>query len=100
MFTYFNSCVGWDPCDVHSEGGLSDLIDKKVSISRRAFLSHVDRAELAEIEESLSYARHPSQGLTMAGDWHVDYFRSKLHGETVYGFDHSRIEYVFTRSEP
>jgi hypothetical protein len=35
--------------------------------------------------------------LTMAGDYHVEYFRSTLHGCRVYGFRHSAIEYVFTR---
>lgn len=89
---FFNTCVGWDPDDVPA---LIDLIDAKVPISRRTFRRHVDLDDLAMVERSLSYEAYPSQGLTMAADWHVGYFRSKLHGRTVYGFDHSRIEHVF-----
>jgi hypothetical protein len=80
-------------------GGLSDLINDRREISRRAFLQHVDREELAEIERGLGYFAHPSQGLTMAGDYHVEYFRSKLHGRRVYGFRHSGIEYVFRNGD-
>lgn len=89
---FFNTCVAWDHDDVPA---LNDLIDAKVPITRRTFRRHVDLDDLARVERSLAYERHPRQGLTMAGDWHVGYFRSKLHGRTVYGFDHSHIEHVF-----
>lgn len=94
-YYYHANCVGWPENDVHAKGGLCDMINECRDISRRTFLKHVDREELAEIEDALSYARHPSQGLTMAADWAVGYFRSMLHGKRVYGFQHSRIEYVF-----
>jgi hypothetical protein len=58
----------------------------------------VGREQLSLLEEFLGYYKHPQQGLTMAGDWHVGYYQSKLNGETVYYFDHSRIEYVFTKT--
>jgi hypothetical protein len=71
------------------------MIDGSLEISRKTFLRHVDRDSLRECEEWLCYHKHPKQGLTMAGDYHVRYFRSKLHGERVYGFVHGNIDWVF-----
>lgn len=96
---FIGSCVGWDPEDVHREGGLCSMVDEIAYITRRTFLSHVDRGELRGLERDLSYDSHPKVGLTMAGDWHVAYFRSKLHDKTVYGFQHSAIEFVFAGEE-
>ncbi|WP_444679581.1 hypothetical protein [Halomonas sp. E19] len=96
---YFNCCVDWDPKDVHVDGGLCDMIDEEVSITRRTFLAHVDPTDLHHVESMLGYAKHPRQGLTMAGDFHVSYHRSRLHGECVYYFKHSAIEYVFIDPE-
>jgi hypothetical protein len=95
-YRYYCNCVGWPQGDVFEDGGLSDLIDQRIQLTRRTFLQHVDREDLRELERDLSYSDHPSQGLTMAGDYHVEYFRSRLHGRRVYGFRHSAIEYVFT----
>ena len=92
---FYCNCVDWPRHDVHCDGGLSDLIDNRVEITRRAFLGNVNRDDLAHQERCLGYASHYKQGLTMAADWHVEYFRSKHHGERVYGFRHSGIEYVF-----
>lgn len=97
MYRFFCDCVGWNLEDVHKQGGLCDLISERREITRRTFLRHVDREELAEKADSLGYARHPSQGLTMAADWHIEYFRSRHHGEIVYGFQHSAIEHVFRK---
>lgn len=94
-YRYYTNCVNWLPSDVHTEGGLCDLIDACVDITRGTFLRHVNRSDQMELEKDLGYDRHPSQGLTMASDWHVSYHRSKLHGRTVYLFKHSAIEYVF-----
>jgi len=94
-YRYYTNCVGWPAHDVDRKGGLRDMIDQATDITRDAFLRHVSLEELREIEQQLGYAAHPSQGLTMAGDWHVSYHRSKLHGKTVYYFCWSSIEYVF-----
>ena len=94
-YKYFNNCVNWESNDVHNEGGLCDLIDDRISIERSTFLKYIDRNELNNIARLLGYEKHPKQGLTMAGDVHIEYFRSKHHGEKVYGFRHSGIEYVF-----
>jgi len=97
MFCFFNKRVTWEPEDVNVNGGLSSLVADKVFITRRTFLKHVNRTELGDLEASLRYEDHHSIGLTMAGDPQVKYFRSKHHGETVYGFDHNAIEYVFKK---
>jgi len=91
-YRFYNNCVSWPRSDVES---LSEMIDNAIDITRRTFLKYVDDSELADIAENLGYCWHHSQGLTMAGDWHISYHRSKLHGKRVYYFKHSAIEYVF-----
>lgn len=93
---FYCDCVGWPEDDVRADGGLSDMIGRAIDVSRRTFLQHVDRDDLAHIEGLLGYEAHHTRGLTMAGDWHVSYHRSKLHRVTVYYFKHSGIEHVFT----
>lgn len=95
---YYGSCVGWKRSDVHAEGGLSDMIHNARDITRRTFLKYADADDLLAIEEALGYETHWKKGLTMAGDFHVSYHRSKLHGKTVYFFTHSAIEHVFHNS--
>jgi hypothetical protein len=95
-YAYYNNCVNWPRHDVFREGGLSDMIDTAIDISRRTFRKHVLLDDLIEAEGLLGYERHYKNGLTMAGDYHVSYHRSKLHGKRVYYFSHSAIEYVFT----
>ena len=94
-YYFYENCVNWSASDVHREGGLLDLIEQSRPVTRRTFLSHVDAGDMRIIEEQLGYAKHFSAGLTMSADYHVEYFRSKWHGRTVYGFVHSAIEYVF-----
>ena len=95
-FEFFANCVDWHAADVHCPGGLCSLIDDRQQVTRRTFLRHVSREELWRLENQLGYSQHPARGLTMAADWHVEYFRSRLHGRRVYGFRHSAIEFVFT----
>jgi hypothetical protein len=92
MQTYIGNCVGWPSNDVRAEGGLCDMIDRAITITRRTFLKHVDRDSLQDVESALGY---PMGRLTMASDWAVSYHRSRLHGRWVYYFRHSSIEYVF-----
>jgi hypothetical protein len=92
---FFSCCVNWPQNDVNAEGGLCDMINAARDITRRTFLRHVERTDLAELERGLGYERGPGL-LHMASDWAVSYHRSKLHGRTVYYFRHSAIEYVFT----
>lgn len=90
---FLSTCVAWPENELEA---LNHMIAQKVSIKRAAFLRHVDTKELARIELSLGYFKHPRAGLTMAGDWHVNYWRSRLWGRWVYGFDWSCIEHVFS----
>lgn len=94
-YRYLRSCVDWPESDVHCPGGLRDMIEGATDITRQTFLSRVDRTDLRHLEAMLGYDDHPARGLTMAGDWHVSYHRSRLRGRRVYFFKHSAIEYVF-----
>ena len=95
-YHFYNTCVNWPRSDV---AALTDMCDYGLEISRRTFLKHVDREELADIEEQLGYAAHYKQGMTMASDYAVQYFRGVLHGHRTYWFVWSGIEYVFTKGE-
>ena len=94
MYNFYSDCVSW-PEPAEKEGGLMDMIDNAIDITRKTFLQHINREDLQILEDALSYSKHPRQGLTMAADWAVSYHRSKLHGKRVYYFRHSAIEYVF-----
>jgi len=96
-YRFYNNCVGWPRNDVHNDGGLCDMIQSGRDITRPTFLKHIDKGDLRDLEDSLGYDRHPSKGLTMAGDGYVGYSRGVLHGKRVYFFKHSAIEYVFTQ---
>ena len=92
MKSYYSACVNWPRDAVLS---LHRMIERNLEVSRRTFLKHVDRGELARLEASLGYTDHPKRGLTMAADWHVTYHRSKVFGKTCYYLRWSAIEYVF-----
>ena len=93
--SYYASCVTWPPHDVEADGGICDMVITAKIISRRTFLKHVNREDIAKIEKKLGYSQHPRQGLTMARDRHVFYSKSNLHGKRVVFLTHSAIEYVF-----
>jgi hypothetical protein len=94
---FYRTCVGWPEDDVDCKGGLVEMIDSAAEITRAAFLKHVDRRQMKRIERELGYG--VKVDFPMSKDWHVSYHRSKLHGETVYYFQHSGIEYVFVTPE-
>ncbi len=88
---FFSTCVDW-PLPVPL---LTELVDDSREISRRTFLKYVDREEMRQIESDFGYERYPSRGLTMANDYAVTYYRSKLHNCPSVFFVWSAIEYVF-----
>jgi hypothetical protein len=88
MYHYYNYCVNWEQKKVNA---LCDMIDNAKEITRKTFCKHVNKNELAELEEQLGYGSY----LKMKNDYHVNYYRSKLFGKTVYYFRQSAIEYVF-----
>ena len=98
-FVFYATCVDWPKNDLDTPGGLIDLIDQRRQITRDTLLMHVHPSALRVLEASLGYAVGKMDGLKMKDDWHVEYFKSKLHGEIVYGFRHSAIEYVFRRKK-
>lgn len=89
---FYCDCVSWPAGKVNA---LTTMVDDSIEVTRSTFMRHVDLADLKDLEVRLGYALHSSQGLTMAGDWHVSYHRSKLNGFRVYYLRHSSIEYVF-----
>lgn len=94
MFRFITDCVN------STAGLIAPMNDAAVDISRRTFLKKVDREQLRAIECQLGYSSHPKQGLTMARDFHVSYFRSKFGGRKCYFFRWSAIEYVFVEVSP
>jgi len=91
-YHYHNCCVGWPADDVHTEGGLCDMVDSGRSITRRTFIRNVGLQSVREFEGMMGY---PFGRLTMARDGAVSYEKGKLHGRAVYWVNHSAIEYVF-----
>lgn len=88
-YKYSTNCTCARGSDIQS------MVDSAIIITRETFLKHVDRADLAQFEQSMGYSAHPSQGLTMAGDWHVSYHRGKYRGKRCYYVYHSAIEHIF-----
>jgi hypothetical protein len=72
------------------------MADAGREVTRRTFLKHINRQHLAELEHDLGYRLGHGE-LRMSRDWHVRYFRSKLHGRRCYFICHSAIEYVFAK---
>ena len=96
--TFYASCVQWPQEDVNAPGGLCDMCDEAEPITRNTFIRRVDRADREDLERCLGYALNGQKaGLKMKQDRHVGYYCSTLHGDRVYFFTHSAIEYVFTR---
>jgi hypothetical protein len=93
-FKFYSDCVGWPSDKIDA---LHEVIDSGKQITRETFLKHVDRDGLRELETALGYEQNAMKGLTMAGDWHVDYRRSTMNGQRCYLFVHSAIEFVFTK---
>jgi hypothetical protein len=86
MFEYETCCVNADGDDI------TEMCDQSISITYRTFISKLSPAARKEIKGMLGYER---QGLTLKGDWHVSYHRSKYQGKRCYYLVHSAIEYVF-----
>ncbi len=93
---YLRCCIDWPRNDVHVEGGLCDMIDEALGITRRTFLLHTDRDDRIRLERGLGYEADARRGLTINQDFLVSYHRSRLHGKRVYYLRNSAIEYVFT----
>ncbi len=74
---------------------IEKMTDAALQITRRTFLEHINRDDLAELEKSLGYESHHTRGLTMAADYYVSYYRSKYCGRRCYYICWSAIEHIF-----
>jgi hypothetical protein len=90
-YIFLTDCVGCPRADVPE---LSRMIQSATDVSRDTFMQHCGKAA-NEVFKQLGYAKHPSQGLTAAGDWHISYHRDKWYGKRCYFFKWSAIEHIF-----
>lgn len=89
-------CVGWNPDDVNAPGGLCDMIEAGREVTAATFRRRIGAKAWRTLEASLGYDR---MGLRLAGDPHVRFRRSRLHGIPVYYLVHSAIEHVFVPAD-
>jgi len=95
-YRFLSDCVGWPRGKVDD---LHAMIDDAREVTRATFIKNVGLRNCRMLEGWLGYETHPSKGMTMAGDWHVEYYRSRLCGHTVYYVRQSSIEHVFAPSD-
>ena len=102
-FRYITDCINAPGFEGMSYGEAGDAINamKAVArpVTRKTFLAHTLHKERQSVEAALGYVRYPRQGLTMAGDWHVSYFKSTFKDRPVYYFTHSGVEYIFAQTK-
>ncbi len=91
-YKFYNDCRNWFINDIL---GLEEIIDNAKEVTRRTFVDNVDHNDLQMLEKNYGYKTHGSEGLTMAKDYHVKYYRSTWHDKRVYFFVWSAIENVF-----
>jgi hypothetical protein len=85
---------------VESDGeSIQSMHDAARDITRATFCRLVNREDRLTLERRLQYDTGRERGgLRMANDWHVAYFRSTYRGAPCVGFDHSRIDHIFTEA--
>lgn len=82
-------------CTEETARAITHMVDSATKISRSTFFKYVDREALRAVEDILGYDAHPAQGLTMAGDAYVTYWKSRFRGHDCVYFSQSGIEYIF-----
>lgn len=90
-FEFYSTCDAW-PIGVEV---LTRMIRRGKQITRKAFLEHVNAEQMKDIEGQLGYAQHPRDGIVMAADGAVEYYRSEVKGCPAVYFLWSGIEHVF-----
>lgn len=85
-------------CITSTAAIICPMVDEAQEITRRTFLKHVNRQSLRNTEGWLGYDADPRRGITMAGDYHVSYFKSRYRGNPCIFFVNSAIEYIFTQA--
>lgn len=69
---------------------IQKMVDDSVGITYDTFVRHCEGVK--EWAEGMGYSR---TGLTLKGDWHVSYHRSKYGRKPCYYLVHSSIEYIW-----
>lgn len=83
-YEYHTNCVSASARDIDAMRNASR------EVSYRTFIKHCPDAR-----EVLGYTR--GSGLTLAGDWHVSFYRSTFRGEPCFYARHSAIEYIWIK---
>lgn len=89
-FVYLINCLGYSSATAGQD--IQEMINGSCQVTRKTFLRHV---HLGLVLEALGYVKHPSQGLTMAGDAHISYHKGTFAGIPAYYLTWSAIEYIF-----
>lgn len=85
------TCVSANGDDIHA------MTEAAHPITRGTFVRYVASASLRSVERDLGYHTGPGgNGLHMARDWSVNYFRSTYRGRPCVYFCWSGIEHIFT----
>ncbi len=90
-YQFHTSCV-------HSTAELiDDMCEHAVEITYETMLRHCDLPSWAK---QMLYEKRKDQGLTLKGDWHVTYHKSRYGGVSCYYLVHSAIEHIWVAEEP
>lgn len=94
QYEFLQSCVSTPPAQVPE---LNRMIEEAKDVTRAKFMKHCGESA-RDIFRQLGYADHPKQGLTSAGDWAINYYKSTWYGKPCYFFTWSCIEHIFTEA--
>ncbi len=91
-FHYYTNCIA---------SGDGQAIQKMRSDSRMITYQTMRRncADLDAWADQLGYARHPQQGLMLASDVCVGYYRSTFRNQLCYYLNHSGIEHIWLEGQ-
>ena len=87
---YITCCV-----DCGDGEAINEMMEHAKETSYAVFRRLMGREDMEGIRRHFNYDRTKRQGLTIANDWHIRYYRGTWKGEPVLIFKHSAIEYIF-----
>ena len=92
-FHYYANCIA------SGDGqAIQDMRSDSRMITYQTMRRHC--ADLDSWADQLGYARHPQQGLMLASDVCVGYFRSIFRNQLCYYLNHSGIEHIWLEGQP
>ena len=74
---------------------LMRLVDKARDISIATFKRALGKELVDEIRATYGYGRAGAKGLTLEGDYHIQFKTVRHRGQTAYVMVHSAIEHVY-----